>query len=61
MTQEQKPMPERKQKRAWSPPRIVSTQAAFEHAILACTGAIGLTRPSRQPKGACTTGGIANS
>jgi hypothetical protein len=32
-------------KRAWSTPRIVGTQQAFEHAILACNGVVNRTPP----------------
>jgi hypothetical protein len=61
MTREQQPVIEQKRRRPWSTPAIVSTQAAFEHGILTCNGAIGLTRPPRSPKGGCTSGGTVNS
>ena len=48
-------------KRPWSAPRIVSTQAAFEHAILTCNGIVGRTSAARSPKGSCVSGGTAAS
>lgn len=44
-------------RRPWTTPRIVSEQTAFEHSILACTGAAPIAG-ARQGKGPCTAGGV---
>lgn len=52
---------ERRPKRPWSAPRVVSVQAAFEHSILACNGVVGRSSAARVPKGSCTSLGTAES
>lgn len=49
-------------KRRWTTPRVTSTQAAFEHAILACNGATRSGGALHQNSGGpCTVVATANS